>query len=136
MTLIALDPGDPILSDQTEVLIWIKNLPISQCHKRWQRTADYKLIVPEKMGLRILKKIYGSSHIGSQWLQDLVCWSHIRIRDANSIIVEIVKDCKARQLASAVTNEKDPNTQYWSTKPRVYQKMAFIEIKPKKLRYK
>ena len=69
-------------------------------------------------------------------MQDLVCWSHIKIRDANLKIVEIVKDCKACQLTNAFTNKKDPNNQYWRTKPRVYQKMAFIEIKPKKLRYK
>ena len=69
-------------------------------------------------------------------MQDLVCWSHIKIRDANLKIVEIVKDCKACQLTNAVTNERDPNNQYWSTQSRVYQKMDVIEIKPRTLRYK
>ena len=34
---------------------------------------------------------------------------------------KIVKNCKAYQLTNAVANEKNLGTQYWSTKPRVYQ---------------
>jgi hypothetical protein len=58
--------------------------------------------------------------MGSLWMQDLVCQVHIKIRDANLKIAEIVKDCKACQLSNAVTNEKNPCTQFQSTKPRVY----------------
>jgi hypothetical protein len=34
MFLNVLDQGDPILSDQTEDVIWAKNLPMDQCIKR------------------------------------------------------------------------------------------------------
>ena len=71
--------------------------------------------------------------MGPQRIQNLVHHSHIRIRDPNSKIAEIVKKQKQKQntqnnhkscqLTNAVANKKNTNTQYWSTKPEVYQEM-------------
>lgn len=60
----------------------------------------------------------------------------LRIRDANSKIAEIVKNCKACHLSNAVASEKNPSTQNWGTKPGVYWKTDFIDIKPGKFGYR
>lgn len=79
-----------------------QNLPIFQCHKRWWRAADYKLIVLEKMGLYIMKMIHRSSYMGPQRMKDLVCQSHIRIRDANLKTAKIVKKQKQNKTVRTV----------------------------------
>jgi hypothetical protein len=74
--------------------------------------------------------------MGAWKMHDVVCQSHIRIRDANLKIADIVKNCKACQLTNGVANEKNRGTEYLSTKPGVYQEMDFTEIKPREFRYK
>ena len=69
-------------------------------------------------------------------MQDLVCQSHIRIRDANLKKAEFVKNSKACQLNNASANEKNPSTWYWGTKPRVYCETDFMEVNPGKFGYK
>ena len=76
-----------------------------------RQLTDYKLI-PEKMGLHKLKKIHCSSYMGAQRMQTLVSQSHIRIRDPNSKIAEIVKKQKQKQ------KEQKARTQSYSQKPR------------------
>jgi hypothetical protein len=49
--------------------------------------------------------------MGLSRVKDLVCQFHIRIRDANSKIAEIVKNYKACRLNNMVANEKNPGTQ-------------------------
>lgn len=68
-------------------------------------------------------------------MQDLVCQSHIKIRDANSNITEIVQNCKAYQLTNEVASEKNPVTWYWDNKPWVYWEKDFTEVKQGKLGY-
>ena len=58
------------------------------------------------------------------------------IEDAILKPVDIVKNYEACQLTNVVDNEKDPDTQYHITKPRVYQGMDSTEIKPNKSGYK
>lgn len=53
-------------------------------------------------------------------MQDLIQYANIRIRDANSKIAKIVKNCKACQLTNAVANEKKPSSMFRCTKPRAY----------------
>ena len=79
---------------------WARNLLTSQCYKRWYRTADCKLIVPEETGLSILQKIHCISPMGILRIQDLVRYANNKIRDANLKIAEIVKNCKACQLTN------------------------------------
>ena len=87
--------------------------------------------------MSILKNIHCSSHMGPQLIQDLVHQSHIIGKDANSKTAKIVKNFKSCQLTNVVANERNPTTQYQSTKPVVYQKMDFMEIKSQKtFRYK
>ena len=66
-------------------------------------------------------------------MHDVVCQSHIRIRDPNSKIAEIVKNYKACRLNNMVANEKNRGTEYLSTKPGVYQEMDFTEAKTRKI---
>ena len=56
-----------------------------------RQLTDYKLIIPEKMGLHKLKKIHCSSLMGPWKLQNLVCQSYIRIEDANLKQLELLK---------------------------------------------
>lgn len=95
-----------------------------------------KLIVPEKMDLHILKKIHCSLYMGAQRMQDLVCQSYIRIRDANLKIAETIKKCKACQLINAIISGKNHDTQYWGTKARVYWKVDFTVVNPEKSGYR
>jgi hypothetical protein len=46
--------------------------------------------------------------MGVQRMQDLVCQSHMRIRDANSKKAEIIKNYEACPLTNVVAREK-----YW-----------------------
>ena len=51
-------------------------------------------------------------------------------------MTEIVKNYKVCLLTNAVANEKEPGTQYWTTKAEVYQEIDLIEAKPGKFSYK
>ena len=44
---------------------------------------------------------------------------------------EIVKNYKVCQLTSVIDNEKNPGTQYWIPKPRVYEETDSTEVKSK-----
>jgi hypothetical protein len=73
MPVIVLDPGDLTLPDKpnytTEDMICAQNLPISQYHKGWWRTTDYKLIVPGNNSM-LTKKIHHSTYTGARRIQD------------------------------------------------------------------
>lgn len=69
-------------------------------------------------------------------MRDLVYQSHIRIQDANSKKVEIVKNYNVCQVTNAAASKRNPIIQYQSTKPGVYQEMDFMEVKSGKLGHK
>ena len=60
-------------------------------------------------------------------------FANIRIAGANSKIAEMVKNCKACQLTNIVDNEKNPDSWFRGTKPRLYWETDFTEIKTKNM---
>jgi hypothetical protein len=62
-------------------------------------------------------------------MQDLIQHTNISIRNANSEIAEIVKNCKACQL-------KKKTDMFRGTKPRAYWETDFRDKNQKKLKYK
>lgn len=82
----------------------------------------------------MLKKIHHSSHTGIQSMPDLIRHAHVRIRDANSKITEIVKDYKVCQLTNTVANERNSGYKLCGRRLRAYWEIDFTEVNPKTFR--
>ena len=66
--------------------------------------------------------------MGVQRMQDLVCQSHMRIRDANSKKAEIVKNYEACPLTNVVASVKNLPTRYQATNPEVAWEMESMVV--------
>ena len=67
--------------------------------------------------------------MGAWTIQDVVCQSHIRIRDAKLKLGDIVKTYKVCQLTKSVASKKEPWYLIQRHKPEVYWETNYMEIK-------
>ncbi|KAF0877644.1 TF26 protein, partial [Crocuta crocuta] len=135
-----IDLGDRNLPESPcyslEDLQWIKGVPMTQYLKGWWRSSDNKIILPEEMGIRVLSKIHQASHMGQRRPQDLVRQSHIKIKDANSKIEQIVSKCRACQLTNATRNPHTLGTRLRGRRPGASWETDFTEVKPGRYGYR
>ena len=110
-----------------------RNLPTSQYTKRLKKTKTKNNRLQSYYARRI-----DSIHTSEDSL--LLPFGHpenagsdIMIRDTNSKIAEIIKNCKTCQLTNAVTNERNLDNSFRYTKLRAYWETDFTEVKPKML---
>lgn len=93
--------------------------------------ADGQIILPQGMGLTMLRKIHRSSHLGIQRMQDLLRQANVKIQNSNQVIEEIVSKCQACKMSNVISTLSNP-----SARQRVYWEVDFTEIKSGKFGYK
>lgn len=112
LPVVLPDPGDPELPNSPkyspEDINWAKSLPMSQFHEDGWYTGNGKLILPKELGDKMLSKIYRTTHMGIQRMQDLLRMSNLKIQNADTKIEKLVSQCKACQMTNATRNPKVP----------------------------
>ncbi|KAK1342249.1 hypothetical protein QTO34_015005 [Cnephaeus nilssonii] len=83
MALQLPDPGDPVLPVQPgyslEELQRIRKLSQAQEEKGWWYTPQGELILPDQLGVSMIKHMHRSTHLGARKLKDLIRHARIKI---------------------------------------------------------
>ena len=98
------DPGTMTLPDNPEYsetdIKWINSLPMTQFKNGWWEDSKSAPILPEQLGIELLRKIHNATHLGAKKMQDLVRTAKIVIKDYRVKIEKIASDCKACLLTN------------------------------------
>lgn len=89
------DPGPwdlpPAPEYSEEDLQWIRTLPMTQILDGWWRDSKCNIVLPERLGRRVLERIHRCTHLGTRRMQDLVRQTGLRIRKVSDMIDQIVE---------------------------------------------
>ena len=128
------DPGTMTLPDNPEYsetdIKWINSLPMTQFKNGWWEDSKSAPILPEQLGIELLRKIHNATHLGAKKMQDLVRTAKIVIKDYRVKIEKIASDCKACLLTNPTkTSGATKGARERGTRPGAYWEVDFTEVK-------